>query len=172
MEARLLGRDGSSGKKTRSFFFSRQTSSFQDKLAKQHREQKWKYFELFSDDNYLKCQGIEEGKKKKVSRKFSLKRKAEKVCDICNLKTTVVLGNSGTTNKNIKTKIELCRTQITSHKGIVGISHEVKIFLCSLRWSAQGEGDSSFVNLSTPVPQFNKMSPQSNILLPKVLSFK
>ena len=74
----------------------------------------------------------------------------------------MVLGNSGTTNKNIKTKIELCRTQITSHKGIVGISHEVKIFLCSLRWSAQGEGDSSFVNLSTRVPQFNKMSPQSN----------
>ena len=109
---------------------------------------------------------------KKVSRKFSLKRKAEKVCDICNLKTTVVLGNSGTTNKNIKTKIELCRTQITSHKGTVGISHEVKIFLCSLRWSAQGEGDSSFVNLSTPVPQFNKMSPQSNILLLKVLSSK
>ena len=111
-------------------------------------------------------------KEKKVSTKFSIKRKAEKVCDICNLKTTVVLGNSGTTNKNIKTKIELCRIQITSHKGIVGISHEVKIFLCSLRWSAQGEGDSSFVNLSTPVPQFNKMSPQTNILLPKVLSFK
>ena len=84
----------------------------------------------------------------------------------------MVLSNSGTTNKNIKTKIELCRTQITSHKGTVGISHEVKIFLCSLRWSAQGEGDSSFVNLSTPVPQFNKMSPQSNILLLKVLSSK
>ena len=84
----------------------------------------------------------------------------------------MVLSNSGITNKNIKTKIGLCRTQITSHKGTVGISHEVKIFLCSLRWSAQGEGDSSFVNLSTPVPQFNKMSPQSNILLPKVLSSK
>ena len=53
-------------------------SSFQDKLAKQDREQKWKYFELFSDDNYLKCQGIEEGKKKKVSTKFSLKKESWK----------------------------------------------------------------------------------------------